>query len=209
MGNDLVIHDIRYGFELVDALTGGPAIGPTRVAVAGQDAMGYPLPRARWAFERLAPDVPTSFDVEADLYLPRLGIEPGADEMPPIPDDDPHAQGVVVRVELEPRTGYPFPAHLTRLVGAVRYQGRWVAGASVTTTPRFGAVAGEARETRTASDGQYTVWFEPDPTQAPALPTTCDLIVEATIDGVVRAATRTGVSIEGHRVCGVAVIELT
>lgn len=223
MSSELLIRHANYGLELSDALTGGPLLGKSSVAA---EVLVVPLSgvktnvepflvnRSRWVFEDLETDVRIS--VAADFYLTTV-FETGSGSVPAVPAT---GNGLLVRVEMIPRTGYPFAANLTRVVGVVRLassvdpnQPR-LPGATVTVTPYYGnpPVAGPGVTTATADDGQYVMWFLPDPDQSEPLPSSFD--AEASAELVIHGVPITvsgsieNQSLTGHQVNGADPIEL-
>jgi hypothetical protein len=191
---DTIVRHANYGLELVDALTGEALIGRNAVTLREID-LSPPMPapvepvvflvnRSRWVMENLDHDV--LFEISADYYL---GEELAAGvDLPPVPPSD--LPGTLVTVSLKPRTGYPFPRALTRAVGAVRVDPSLdpttplVPGAQVSITPIHSEsppVEGDVFETRTADDGQYAVWFQPDPALEPATAVAFDATAVATV----------------------------
>ncbi len=183
MAKTIILRHASYGLDLIDALTGGPLVGQSSVTHVGGDVEPFLLNESRWAFEGIAAGSAT-FDVRANYYLPRqvtttdLGVSVPADTVP----------GALVRVLMMPRTGYPFPTTLTRVVGQVRLDPSIdpatpdVEGATVTITPRHHGTSATVDEAdviiETTEDGQYTLWFHPDPSLDPPLPN--ELIVNVT-----------------------------
>jgi len=158
---EVVERRARVGLELVDAITGGPIIGASRVVVGGADIDVRRANRARWLVENVSLPLMT-FVVDAEHYVTET-----IDVMTP-PEADP---GVLVEVVLTPRTGYPFAASLTRVVGQVVIDatGLPASGADVTVTPARGGSPGTPLATRSTDDGQYVMWFLPDPAASPPI----------------------------------------
>jgi hypothetical protein len=148
---DVVERRARVGIELVDALTGGPVLAASRVSIDGAQVLR--ATRSRWFVEDDLPALAT-FLVEAVGYV----AETVPVAVPPV-----GAPGVLVEVPLKPRTGYPFPPALTRVVGLVVFDdtGLPAHNAEVVVTPEHGAVDGAPLATRTTDDGQYAMWFLP------------------------------------------------
>ena len=141
----------RIGVELIDALTGVAVIGANRVVVEGVE--GLRATTSRWFVEDVLPAT-ASVAIQADGYLPEtinVAVPPAGDP------------GVLVEVRLKPRTGYPFPASLTRVLGLVVFDatGAPASDASITVIPRHGTVDGTPLTTRTTEDGQFAMWFLP------------------------------------------------
>lgn len=191
---DTIVRHASYGLELVDALTGGPLIGKSSVTlqmIAPSPPASVPVEpvvflvnRSRWVVEDLEQEV--TFDIGADFYLSEAPTT--GDDLPPVPPAD--LPGTLVTVILLPRTGYPFPRALTRAVGAVRLDASidptepLVPDAVVTITPIHSEsppVEGDLFVTRTADDGQYAVWFQPDPMLEPATAIAFDATAVATV----------------------------
>lgn len=194
VNGELLVRHANYALELIDELTGDELIGSSTVLV---NPVGSPPPppssvevtsflvgRSRWVFENLVGEV--VFDIGSDFYLGQQ-LETGTDIDPVPPDTDP---GTVVTVQLVPRTGYPFSPALTRAVGAVRLASSvdpnesLVANAQITVTPIHSEsprVEGTPFTTLTADDGQYVVWFLPDPMLEPPSPVAFDVLAESDV----------------------------
>jgi hypothetical protein len=163
-----------YGLELVDGLTGGPLLGSSSVRARGTDVKPFLVRASRWVFEGLAPPKAV-FEIEADSYVPRV-LTTGSAELPDAVADK--APAVLARVMMMPRTGYPFPPTLTRVVGQVRRAGTLapIEGLTVTVTARHDdvvkgtSVTGASAQVVTTDDGQYTFWFFADPAKTPHHP---------------------------------------
>ncbi|MCA9595085.1 MAG: carboxypeptidase regulatory-like domain-containing protein [Myxococcales bacterium] len=186
---DRVVRHANYGVELLDALTGGPIIGPSRVRASllappppgsGADLEPFLVNGNRWVFENLESDV--ELVIEAQHYV-SSSKKTGTD-LPSIPAST--FPGLLNRVTLKPRSGYPFPASVTRVIGMVRLAAILdpnespVAGADVTITPEYPA-SGPVLTTRTAEDGQYVMWFLPDLAQTQPLPISFSAVASATV----------------------------
>jgi len=143
----------RVGIELIDALTGAPVATANRVDVAGADVLRATA--SRWFIEDALPATATIV-IEADGYV----SETISVAVPP--DGDP---GAFVEVRMKPRTGYPFPSSLTRVVGLVIFDdtGLPARAVHVTVTPEHAGAAGTPLTTRTTDDGQFAMWFLPAP----------------------------------------------
>ncbi|MFW5896063.1 MAG: hypothetical protein ACOCUA_01620 [archaeon] len=185
---DVIVRRASYGLELVDVLSGGPLVGSHSVSV-DKDAVSFVVNRSRWVFEDLAAG-PATFDVEAANYVPRQVVADGTGDFPEVPPLG--SEGAYVRVEMLPRTGYPFAPTLTRAVGLVRVDpavdptSPIVAGADVQLTPEHvdgGTTSGTVLNTRTTEDGQYVGWFGADPALDPPLPNQVDVTAQAVVDG--------------------------
>lgn len=160
---ELIERRARVGIELVDALTGGPILSTSRAAVVDNDAVTLQRSgRSRWFAEAPMPPAVT-IAIDAEHYVSTEVVV----TIPP-----PAAPGAFVTVRLDPRTGYPFPASLTRVVGRVVFDptDAPVAGAEVTVTPRRGGIDDAPRLHRTTADGQLAAWFLPQPSAAPPIP---------------------------------------
>ena len=168
----------RYGLELVDQLTSGPLVAGSSVSVPAQpDAVVFQSTRSRWAFERLDGSSPVQISVDAQHYLPTILVT-GTPPFAALPASGP---GPLVQVLMVPRTGYPFPPTLTRVGGQVLFQATPTSlyepatDALIRVTPRHRNTidpsaplhSGPHLFTRTADDGQYTMWFLPDPSVPP------------------------------------------
>ncbi|MEM9189376.1 MAG: hypothetical protein AAGF12_09380 [Myxococcota bacterium] len=205
MARDLVERRVRFGVELVDKLTGGTPVGFTRVNADDSQAHPFSTAPALWVFERLSSD-PTEISIRSDHYLPEAFV---VDLPLPMSSDVPRMQ----TVPLSPRTGYPFPATLTRVVGVVRIDRgpdgiHPAAGASVEVRPQHQAVGGGVPHsgsplvTRSADDGQYTMWFQSDgtvPDTHASLPFRCDIEVTADVGGVPTTRLLSAVPLLAHR----------
>lgn len=189
---ELIRRRVSYGLDLVDRLNGGPLIGRNRVTLETLAAPGRPDPvvfvlgRSRWVFEELQNDV--TFTIDAEYYLTERRTVAAAD-----------LDGTLDVVHMSPRSGYPFPSSLTRVIGMARLaSGLPVGGAAISVSPMHfipataSFIAGPAIEARSADDGQYVVWFQPEPglSDAAAEPTASRFSASATatieLDGVLR-----------------------
>ncbi len=187
------------GLELVDELSGDVLVGASRVRVfrvapPGEElaALSFLVGRSRWVFEELDRDLGTGeearFSIDADHYFAETVetgqtaitlADPGGVPVPSL------AAGVpFVGLRLRPRTGYPFPPALTRVVGSVSLAGAPVVGATVTVTPRYQVTASDpttstpgtpAFVTLTADDGQYVAWLFPNVNEDFPAPIACDV----------------------------------
>ncbi len=204
---------VRYGLELVDELTGAPPLGSVRVEASDPNAFGYFVPPARWIFERLDGSS-VSFIVESDLYVRARLETDGSTDHPEIPG--PSEAAPLAMVRLLPRTGYPFAAGLTRVVGMVRLDlgaGSTLLahGALVELTPRYPKIApgpgapfrsGAVLRTYSTEDGQYTMWFLPEVSDAryARVATRCDVGATLSHDGSPYRGSATDVAITARRV---------
>ncbi|MBX3249809.1 MAG: hypothetical protein KF901_21710 [Myxococcales bacterium] len=164
-GANIVEADVRLGLDLVDGLTGDRLVGPSEVTNADVDtALVYRTTGSTYAIERI-PAGATTFRVEAAHYVAREVVAT-------IPA--PPGVGPILTVTLLPRTGYPFPLGLTRVVGSVRYQAESMVppilavGAEVrvrgvydTSSGPSSPLNGPPFDTLVTDDGQYTAWFRP------------------------------------------------
>lgn len=182
MSQSILIRHASYGIELVDALTGGPLVGTSTVTV-DSGVEPFLVGSSRWVFEDL-PEGPATFTITAQGYMPLVVL--AADLGSDVPAAS--APGFLARVVMTPRTGYPFPTTLTRIVGQVFLDSSVdpatppVAGAVVTITPRHRSgpttfVDDPDVTLLTTEEGQYTYWFFPDPDQDP--PLVNELVVSA------------------------------
>lgn len=148
----------HLGIELIDALTGAPVVGASRVDVGGAEVLR--ATSSRWFVEETLPATVTIV-ADADGYVSET-ISVALSPADPAP---------LVEVRLKPRTGYPFPPSLTRVIGLVVFDATElpVRGAEVTVTPEHGGAAGAILVTRTAGDGQFAMWFLPVSALAPPL----------------------------------------
>jgi hypothetical protein len=180
----------NYGLELVDALTQQALVGASRVIAERASTPGAPVSgmsflvnRSRWVFEGL--DGEAVFQIDADHYLPAT-VTTGAG-FPSVPLT---GAGVLVTVPLRPRSGYPFPPGLTRVIGSVVFDGEPVEGAQVDVFPIFSlsplVEASVPVTFFTADDGQYVAWFLPDASQDPPTAVAFRANASADIDGTPR-----------------------
>lgn len=211
MSTNILVRHASYGLELVDALTGGPLLGPSAVTV-DSGVEPFMIGGSRWIFEDL-PAGPATFSISAQGYMPLVVL--AADLEGDVPAAT--APGLLARVSMTPRTGYPFPTTLTRIVGQVFLHASVdpaappVAGAVVTITPRHrsgpSAFTDDPDVTLlTTDDGQYTYWFLPDPDQDPPLVNELIVSVES---GSLSADPLTVTTIHPHAVTNVPRIELS
>jgi len=189
-GEDVLVRRANYGLELVDMLTGAALLGASDVTIVNPPAgpnqpTAFVVNRSRWVFENLNGNV--TFEITSDFYLSEKKTT-GA-MLPAVPPAD--RPGIVVTVELRPRAGYPFPRALTRAQGSVRLDAtvdptqRLVPDATVIVTPVHSdlpPVLGPNFETFTGADGQYVVWFLPEPTLMPPNATSFDVTAQAIVD---------------------------
>jgi hypothetical protein len=181
----VITQTARYGLELVDGLTGGPLVGWSSVVeTSGHHPAPYRVNASRWVLDRPQPrhphvvhpvPGPATFVITAQHYVPRT-VTTGTTFPNPPPRGVP---GYLARIHLWPRTGYPFPATLTRVVGLVRFADRVdpnkppVPLAAVTFTavhqppppappgPTPSPTDAAPITIQTTDDGQYTFWLFP------------------------------------------------
>lgn len=170
---ELIERRSRLGIELIDALTGAPVVSASRVDVGGAEVLR--ATGSRWFVEDALPTNVTVV-VDADGYVPETVTVA-------LPSGDP---APLVEVRLKPRTGYPFPASLTRVVGLVVFDATDVParGADVTVTPQHGGSAVASLVTRTADDGQFAMWFLPVSTLSPPVADGYRVDAQIVVDGV-------------------------
>jgi hypothetical protein len=189
------------GVDLVDALTGGPVVGGSRVVAVGQDADAIRANRSRWFFETaLAPS--TDLSIVADYYVP----ETRAVTVPP-----PTEPGALVEVRLLPRTGYPFGLGVTRVVGSVVFDigGAPAIGAIATVQPlHTGSGTEPAVVTRTTDDGQYVMWFAPLNGATPPLADAYSVSVQIDVGGTMFAGALPAAPLAANRVNHAPVVRL-
>ena len=172
MGTDVAVQRASYGLELVDALTGGPLVGRNAVVETSSQAAPYLVNASRWVFQTL-PTTPATFVITADFYVGQT-VTTGSTTLPDgtvPPDPTSSGPGYLATITMMPRTGYPFPPTLTRVVGLVQFASAPVAGATVTLTPTHdqpatssqpaSSVPDPAVTVTTTDDGQYTYWLLP------------------------------------------------
>jgi hypothetical protein len=164
----------RLGIELIDALTGAPVVTASRVNVGGAEVLH--ATGSRWFVEDALPAT-VIVVVDAEGYVSEavsIALPAGDDPAP------------LVEVRLKPRTGYPFPPSLTRLVGLVVFDATELParGAEVTVTPEHGGVAATTLATRTTDDGQFAMWFLPASALAPPLAAGYRVDAQIVVDGI-------------------------
>jgi hypothetical protein len=181
------------GLELLDELTSEALVGNSTVRVFRASAPDQELTPteflvglSRWVFEDLDPTEEVRLVVDADNYFSEV-LETGSTaetladpegiDIPSVVTDPDGSKFVSVR--LRPRTGYPFPNALTRVVGSVLFGGSPVVGATVAVTPRYGTSSSSTPgtpvfHTLTADDGQFVAWLFPNSTQDPPAPVAYD-----------------------------------
>jgi hypothetical protein len=182
---DVVAQRACYGLELVDALTGGPLIGPnTVVETTGLMASPFRVNASRWVFTSLPrastapPSATATFVISTRFYVPQT-LTTGAATLPNPTLVGP-GPGYLATVTMMPRTGYPFSSTLTRVVGLVQLDPSVnpasppVPNASVTLTPVHAPPSPPSVDetpvtVTTTDDGQYTYWFLPIITDDPPL----------------------------------------
>lgn len=191
-----IVRRANYGVDLLDELTGDALVGASQISaeILSSTTNGNatsPTPfranASRWVFEGLDGDVRIS--IAADLYVGAT-IETGMGEIPAVPAAT--DAGVLVPVALKPRTGYPFPPSLLRVVGRAAVDAAVdpamppIEGARVEVVPKYGDTPGDAFSTRTTDDGQFVAWFLAAPNFSPSIPDACDIAV--TVDATTKTA---------------------
>jgi hypothetical protein len=172
------------GLELVDELTADSLVGAShvtvfRATVPDQELQptSFLVGRSRWVFENLGDAEEIRIDVDSDFYFSEVIetgqtaftlADPGGVPIPSLLTDATR----FVTLRLRPRTGYPFPSALTRIVGSVLLKGSPVPDADVQVTARYRIAAGSDNsapapgeppfETRTGDDGQFVAWLFPN-----------------------------------------------
>src|SRR5579871_4062950 len=188
VGVDVTVQRASYGLELVDALTMGPLVGSFAVVETSSGATAYLVSASRWVFSEL-PAAPATFAITADFYVAQTVKTGGA----LLPDPVLGGAGYLATIEMVPRTGYPFPPTLTRVVGVVRFGSAPVPGATVTLTASHSKSTANASDppvtVTTTDDGQYTYWFLPQLKQSPTIADQLTIAASATIGGVTHAVT--------------------
>jgi hypothetical protein len=174
---DVVERRARIGIELIDALTGSALLGGNRLSVEGAEALRATA--SRWFVE----DGPLQLGATARVIVEADGYVTETVDVAVPPPGDP---ATLVEVRMVPRTGYPFPPSLTRVVGLVRFDdsGAPVRDAAVTVTPRHGGTDGAPLLTRTTDDGQFAMWFLPLPSITPPLADGYRIDAQIVVDGV-------------------------
>jgi hypothetical protein len=189
LSSDVIVQSANYGLELVDALTGGPLVGSSAVVETFSLVAPYLVNGSRWVFENL-PAQPASFVITADFYVTQTVTTGIA-----IPNPALGGPGYLATIQMVPRTGYPFPPTLTRVVGLVRLDtsidplGSPVPDATVTLTPSHVPpppaapvpVPDPSVVVTTTDDGQYTLWFVPQLGESPPI---ANQITGSVTDGV-------------------------
>jgi hypothetical protein len=214
IGSETLIRHASYGLELVDRLTEQALVASSRILAERVTPAGEPAPgisflvnRSRWVFEGLTGE--TIFVIDADHYLPETVIT-GVDA-PSVPTPD--VPGVLHTVRLTPRSGYPFPPTLTRVIGLVTFRGAPVPAAQVDVFPIFSlsplVEAAVPTSYETADDGQYVAWFTPDPTQDPPTAVAFRANASAVIEGVPRLGSIGPISLQLQTVNTVLPIQLS
>jgi hypothetical protein len=159
---DVVVEPTSFGLELVDALTGRPLLGRSAVVETTGLVTPYLVNASRWVFTGL-PATAATFVITAQHYVTRTVVTP-AD----FPNPTTTGPGYLATVAMMPRTGYPFPPTLTRVVGLVKLGASIdlntppVPNVPVVLTPMHAASPDDSPVTvMTTDDGQYTFWFLP------------------------------------------------
>lgn len=203
MAIEIITRRASFGLELRDALTGGSLVGPSGVEVVDQPATPILGAGSRWFFEQPLAST-TTFVITARDYV----TETRTVAVPPPP-----GPGGFLEISMLPRTGYQFPAWLTRVVGGVvlDLDGSPAAGAIVRVTPTHSesSTSGAELTTRTTDEGQYTMWFDAAlPPNAPPLPDRFAASAEAVIDGVAFSGTTTEAPLRPNAVTPAETIRL-
>jgi hypothetical protein len=181
---DVVVQGACYGLELIDALTGGPLIGRSAVVETSSQTTPYLVNASRWVFSTL-PTTPATFVITAAHYVGQTVMTGGT-----LPNPTASGPGYLATIMMMPRTGYPFPATLTRVVGLVEYASAPVAGAALLLTPAHQAVQDlPPVSVMTTDDGQFTYWFLPKLGESPPIANQLTGTVSATIGGTPRTGT--------------------
>jgi len=189
-GASVIVTNSSYALELVDALTGGSLFGHSAVTETNSGVTPYRVNASRWVFEGLPSGATANFEITARHYVPQTVTTGGT-----LPDPQDGQPGFLAVVTMMPRTGYPFPASLTRVVGLVRLDSAVDAAspavpqAAVTLTPGHqagGTVNDPPVTVTTTEDGQYTFWFLPQLTDDPPIANRLSATATATVNGVVR-----------------------
>jgi hypothetical protein len=168
LGADIVVRAANYGLQLVDALTLGPIVGSSAVVELSSGMVPYLADDSRWVFTAL-PAAPATFQITADFYVPQTLKTGGLI----LPDPVTGGPGFLATVTMMPRTGYPFPPTLTRVVAQVRLGAGVdptkppVPNAVVTLIPLHGATPDLPVTLATTDDGQFTYWFLPEQSMTP------------------------------------------
>jgi hypothetical protein len=183
VGVDVVVQGACYGLELIDALTGGPLLGSSAVVETASQTTPYLVNASRWVFTTLPVPVAT-FVITADLYVGQTLTTGGT-----LPNPTASGPGYLATILMMPRTGYPFPATLTRVVGLVQYAAASVADAVVVLTPGHQGATDPNVTVTTTDDGQYTYWFLPQLGETPPVANQLTGTVSATIGGTPRTGT--------------------
>jgi hypothetical protein len=190
---EVIVSAANYGLELTDALTGGPLIGASTVVETMSNIQPYLVNASRWVFEGLPANVPANFVITADFYVPQTIPTGNAS----FPNPQIGVPGFLASVPMIPRSGYPFPGTLTRVLGLVRLDpsidplSSPVPNATVTLTPVHQVGASSVDDPPvvviTTDDGQYTYWFLPEIGQTPPIANQLGISVTATVNGVPRS----------------------
>jgi hypothetical protein len=160
---DVIVQAANYGLQLVDALTGGPIVGSSAVVELSSGMVPYLADGSRWVFTAL-PAAPATFQVTADFYVPQTLATGGG-----LPDPVAGGPGFLATVTMMPRTGYPFPPTLTRVVAQARYKGTPVPNATVKLVALHSGSPDPQVTLTTTDDGQFTFWFLPEQSMTPPI----------------------------------------
>jgi hypothetical protein len=206
MGADVVVQGASYGLELVDALTGGPLLGPSTVVETSSGTVPHLVNASRWVFATL-PAAPATFAINADFYVGQTVTTGGT-----LPNPKATGPGYLATVTMMPRTGYPFPLTLTRVLGRVTHASLPVPGATVTLSPAHyqnpqTVVDGDVIVT-TTDDGQYTYWFLPQLSEVPPIANQLTGTVSATIGGTTFTANIPSINLVPNGVTNVPTVTL-
>jgi hypothetical protein len=172
---DVAVQPVTYGLELVDALTGGPLVGWSAAVDTTSQVVPYLVNASRWVFEGLPPAIPITFAISAHFYVPQTVTTGIA-----LPNPTKTGPGYLATITMMPRTGYPFPPTLTRVIGLVRLGASvdvntpTVTNATVTLQPIHSAppappVNDNQVIVATTDDGQFTFWFLPQYLEDPPI----------------------------------------
>ena len=170
MSADIVTQTSNYALDLVDVLTNGPIQGSSSVVETFSQMVPYLVNDSRWVFDAL-PAKQAQFVITSDYYVTQTittTVTPG------FPDPVAGGPGYLATVTMIPRTGYPFPPTLTRVVALVKLSvggnpAAAVPNASVTLTPLHAGSPDTAVTLTTTDDGQFTYWFLPELTKSPPI----------------------------------------
>ncbi len=183
MSADVVVQATNYALDLVDAITLGPIQGSSAVVEMNSGMVPYLVNGSRWVFDAL-PAAQAVFVITSDYYVTQTittTVTPG------FPDPVVGGPGYLATVTMAPRTGYPFPPTLTRVVAqakrvvVVGEPATPVPNAIVTLTAFHAGSPDTAVTLTTTDDGQFTYWFLAETTKTPPV---ADTITVHVTDGV-------------------------